>query len=115
VGPDNGIFTAVFEKENNNFFKVLHLNSSHYFLPTTGATFHGRDIFAPVAAWLSKGVDSLKFGEQISDYIKIAFPERHCQAIIAFTVKWFHFDHYGNASQTSQQIPCPVSANRFKT
>ena len=73
IGPDNGIFTPVFEKENNNFFKVLHLTSSHYFLPITGNTLHGRDIFAPVAAWLSKGMDSRKFGEQIFDYVKITF------------------------------------------
>ncbi|RJQ21232.1 MAG: hypothetical protein C4560_04110 [Nitrospiraceae bacterium] len=73
IGPDNGIFTPIFERQSN-FFKVLHLNSSHYFLPSEGATFHGRDIFSPIAAWLSRGVDSSKFGEPITDYQTISLP-----------------------------------------
>ena len=32
IGPDNGIFTSIFEKENNNFFKVIDVTASHYFL-----------------------------------------------------------------------------------
>lgn len=73
VGPDNGIFTPIFE-EHVNAFKVLHITASHYWLPLKGSTFHGRDIFAPVAAWLSRGVDSSKFGEEISDYVRLELP-----------------------------------------
>ena len=97
IGPDNGIFTAIFENEYSNFFKVLHITSSHYFLPMKGATFHGRDIFAPVAAWLSKGVESLKFGEQISDYIKITLPEPSLSSNNSIHGEVVSLDHYGNA------------------
>jgi hypothetical protein len=71
VGPDNGIFTPILEQTSPHFLKVIHLTSTHHFLPLKGSTFHGRDIFAPVAAWLSRGIDIFKFGEEITDYVKI--------------------------------------------
>ncbi|MEW6713907.1 MAG: SAM-dependent chlorinase/fluorinase [Nitrospirota bacterium] len=71
IGPDNGLFTPVYEELQSNFFKVMHLTASHYFLPMNGSTFHCRDVFAPAAAWLSKGIDVLKFGEEITDYVRI--------------------------------------------
>lgn len=71
IGPDNGIFTPIYEETLIGSLTVIHLNSSHYFLPMKGSTFHGRDIFAPAAAWLSRGIGSLKLGEEITDYVKI--------------------------------------------
>jgi S-adenosylmethionine hydrolase len=97
IGPDNGIFTHIFEKELNNFFKVLHITSSHYFYRADGATFHGRDVFAPVAAWLSKGLDSHKLGEQISDYIKIPLPKVSISDDKVIHGEVVTLDHYGNA------------------
>lgn len=97
IGPDNGVFSYIFEKEFNNFFQVLHVTSSHYFHKGDGATFHGRDIFAPVAAWLSKGLDSHKFGEQISDYIKIPLPELAISDDNVIHGKVVSVDHFGNA------------------
>jgi S-adenosylmethionine hydrolase len=98
IGPDNGIFTPIYEKEFNNFFKVLHLTSSHYFLPViSGDTFHGRDIFAPVAAWMSKGLDSSKFGEQIYDYIKIPLSKPVLSDEKTISGEVTSFDHFGNA------------------
>jgi S-adenosylmethionine hydrolase len=119
IGPDNGIFTPIFEKEQSNFFKVLHITSSHYFLHMTGATFHGRDIFAPVAAWLSKGVDSLKFGEQISDYIKIPLPESSLSDGNIIHGEVVSIDHYGNAitniaTDTLSQLAPIDSKHKFR-
>ncbi len=71
IGPDNGLFTPVYEELQSSFFKVIHLTASHFFLPINGSTFHGRDVFAPSAAWLSKGIESSKFGEEITDYVTI--------------------------------------------
>ena len=51
-----------------------HITSAHYFLPNPGPTFHGRDIFAPVAGWLAKGIPSGNFGEEITDYVKLNVP-----------------------------------------
>lgn len=54
IAPNNGILTAVVEKNKNcSFYKVVN---SKFFLSPVSNTFHGRDIFAPVAAYLSKGV-----------------------------------------------------------
>jgi S-adenosylmethionine hydrolase len=72
VAPDNGVLSMVFAKEER--FHVRHVTSEHYFRQPVSQTFHGRDVFAPVAAYLAKQVDSHKFGEEIEDYVKFAAP-----------------------------------------
>jgi hypothetical protein len=96
IGPDNGIFTPIFEELKSTFFKVFHVTASHYFRPMSGSTFHGRDIFAPVAAWLSKDIDSQKLGDQIDDYTKISYPRPVAEnnTIIGEVVS---IDCFGNA------------------
>ncbi len=73
VAPDNGVLSLVCQQEER--MVVRHVTADHYFLNPVSTTFHGRDIFAPVAAWLSKGVDAGKFGEPISDYVVFASPK----------------------------------------
>lgn len=97
IGPDNGIFSPIFEELKSTFFKVYHLTASHYFLPMSGSTFHGRDIFAPIAAWLSKGVDSHKMGEQIDDYMKIEAPKPVITDNSTITGEIVSKDNFGNA------------------
>jgi S-adenosylmethionine hydrolase len=72
VAPDNGVLSLVYDREER--ISVRHITSDHYFLQPTSKTFHGRDIFAPVAAWLSKGVDPAKFGEEITDFARFTMP-----------------------------------------
>ena len=72
VGPDNGIFTRLYATAES--LQVIHVTTEHYFLPSRSSTFHGRDIFAPVAGWLSRGVDILNFGEPITDFVKMHIP-----------------------------------------
>ncbi len=72
VAPDNGVLSLVYEREER--VAVRHITSEHYFHQPVSNTFHGRDIFAPVAAYLSKGVDATKFGEEISDFTRFAAP-----------------------------------------
>ncbi len=72
VGPDNGLFTLIYQEAER--LRVHHITASHYYLPNPGPTFHGRDIFAPVAAWIAKGISSGNFGEEITDYIKLNIP-----------------------------------------
>ncbi len=73
VAPDNGVLSLVYDREEN--VEVRHITSEHYFLNPVSQTFHGRDIFAPVVAWLSKGVEVDKFGEPITDFAKFAAPK----------------------------------------
>jgi len=97
IGPDNGIFSPIFEELKSSFFKVYNLTASHYFLPMSGSTFHGRDIFAPIAAWLSKGVDSHKMGELIDDYMIIPTPKPVITDNSAITGEIIAKDNFGNA------------------
>jgi hypothetical protein len=73
VAPDNGVLSLIYGREER--VHVRHVSAQHYFLQPISNTFHGRDIFAPVSAYLSKGVDSEKFGEEITDYVKFNAPK----------------------------------------
>jgi S-adenosyl-L-methionine hydrolase (adenosine-forming) len=72
VAPDNGVLSLVYEREER--ITVRHITSSHYFVQPVSQTFHGRDIFAAVAGWLSKGVEPNKFGEPVEDYVRFTAP-----------------------------------------
>lgn len=96
IGPDNGVFSQIYENTDPHLLKVFHLTSADYFLPAVSSTFHGRDIFAPVAAWLSKGTDPAKIGAMIDDPVKITVPE---PVISGSTISGeiISIDHFGNA------------------
>lgn len=73
VGPDNGVFTHVLEAEENRT-ETYHLTNGRYFGPGLSRTFHGRDIFAPVAAWLSRGESCQAMGQLIHDPVTLSRP-----------------------------------------
>jgi len=73
VAPDNGVLSVIYEREKENLV-VRHANVQHYYLQPVSKTFHGRDIFAPVASWLTKGWQTPSMGDEISDYKKFALP-----------------------------------------
>jgi S-adenosylmethionine hydrolase len=73
VGPDNGVFWPIFKAARESI--VVHLTHDDYFLKPLSHTFHGRDIFAPVAAWLSKGVDPMEMGELVEAPKALNIPE----------------------------------------
>jgi S-adenosylmethionine hydrolase len=68
IAPDNGVLSLVYAREER--VQVRHITAEHYFLNPVSATFHGRDIFAPVAAYVSKGVSLPMLGEEIDDYVR---------------------------------------------
>ena len=72
VAPDNGVLSLVEMRETK--FTVRHVTAERYFLQPVSQTFHGRDVFSPVAGWLSKGVAPAEFGPEVSDYVRIALP-----------------------------------------
>jgi S-adenosylmethionine hydrolase len=69
VGPDNGLFTYIYDREST--CEIFHVTAEKYFRPAPSTTFHGRDIFAPVAAALSKGVKVEMFGPRILDEVRL--------------------------------------------
>ena len=72
VGPDNGLFTSVMEA--GIVRRIVHLTSEDYFLGDVSSTFHGRDVFAPVAAHVSLGVDLEKLGPSVDDPVRLDIP-----------------------------------------
>jgi S-adenosylmethionine hydrolase len=73
VGPDNGIFTQILRAQPEA--QVFHLTDTSTFLKPVSATFHGRDIFAPVAAHLSRGRSLSSLGKRIDDPVLLDWPE----------------------------------------
>ncbi|MFH0925861.1 MAG: SAM-dependent chlorinase/fluorinase [bacterium] len=67
IAPDNGVLSPIMETFRNKL-QVIHLTNHKFFLENPSKTFHGRDIFAPVAAYLSLGVSYQTLGELIEDY-----------------------------------------------
>ena len=93
VGPDNGIFWPIINLHQD--IKIIHLTETKYFLREVSDTFHGRDIFAPVAAHLSKGADPFEMGPAISNPVKLQLPVPHRKrgALYGEVVS---VDHFGN-------------------
>jgi S-adenosylmethionine hydrolase len=77
VGPDNGLFTPIFEDaERNGWAKeIIHLKNKKYFLSEVSHTFHGRDIFAPVGAAIANGVPLGDLGPAIYDPVRLTMPK----------------------------------------
>jgi hypothetical protein len=77
VGPDNGIFTPMIEdaERNSRQVKIIHLTKEKYFLQEVSRTFHGRDIFSPVAAHLARGVPITDLGSEINDPLRNPMPK----------------------------------------
>ena len=73
VGPDNGIFSFVLR--NETITDMVVLSNTKYFLAEPSSTFHARDIFAPVAAYVSRGLDVNEFGRAAKECYKLVIPE----------------------------------------
>ena len=93
VGPDNGLFWPIITSHEQ--VEVIHLEDSHYFLSPVSDTFHGRDIFAPVAAHISLGKEPLDMGPTISDPVPLEYPEPRVKGEI-LSGRVMRIDHFGN-------------------
>jgi S-adenosylmethionine hydrolase len=106
VAPDNGVLSVVFEREPCT---VRHITAQHYFLNPASPTFHGRDIFAPTAAWLSKTLATEAFGEVITDFARFSMPKAKSngQAVKGVVLR---ADAFGNlmTNLTAEDLPAGV-------
>ena len=104
VGPDNGIFSYIIDREREA--RVFHITNEKYFRRPVSATFHGRDIFAPVAAALSLGVQPEKLGAEIRDHVRLAplMPDRMAKGRLGAHI--IHIDRFGNCvtNLTSREL-----------
>ncbi|MGH9933353.1 MAG: SAM hydrolase/SAM-dependent halogenase family protein [Pyrinomonadaceae bacterium] len=98
VGPDNGIFSYVCEARENRGVtpKLFHLTNAKYFCHPVSATFHGRDIFAPVAAALSLGVKPGELGAEVADVVRLQPLRPTTSRDGRLMARIIHIDRFGN-------------------
>jgi S-adenosylmethionine hydrolase len=93
IAPDNGVLSMVFSHGKP---KVRHITNEKFFLKPLSRTFHGRDVFAPVAAHLAKGVLPARFGKPLGDYLQLAFEKAIPSGKGAWTGRVLRADRFGN-------------------
>lgn len=116
LAPDNGVLSLVYEREER--LSVRHVTSDHYFLQPLSQTFHGRDIFAACAGWLSKGMEVNKFGEEVTDFVRFAAPKPKEISPQGFNGVVLKSDKFGNliTNFSAKEVPQMFEASppRFK-
>ena len=91
--PDNNVLQFVLNRTPAK--RVISVTNSEFFLPRQSATFHGRDIFAPVAGHLARGVDPQRLGEETREYRFVPPPEPR-QEENFLVAEIIYIDHFGN-------------------
>jgi hypothetical protein len=94
VAPDNGLLSFVYDAEPA--VKVFHVANEHFFRHPVSATFHGRDVFAPVAGALSRGIAPSELGEEITDFVRFEIKKPRFIDENTIEAQIFHVDHFGN-------------------
>ena len=92
VAPDNGVLSMIYEGKP----KVRHISNARYFRRPVSQTFHGRDVFAPAAAHLAKGVKPAQMGRRIPDFLWSDFGTPVRTGKHTWTGTILKIDHFGN-------------------
>jgi S-adenosylmethionine hydrolase len=98
VGPDNGLGTFLFDwaQEKGESVHFVEMDRPQYWRAEVGSSFHGRDIFAPVAAHLASGVPLSELGTDIDNPVRLNLPQPQRSAS-GWSGQIIHIDHFGNA------------------
>lgn len=104
VGPDNGVLMLA--AQNQGIEHLYELSNPKFMLPKVSNTFHGRDVFAPAAAHLDKGIKPSEFGPEITEAVtpKFASVERRNSSLIG---EVWHIDDFGNIITNISQKDMP--------
>lgn len=94
IGPDNGVFSMVRARDPKN--KVREITNPKLMLPHVSRTFHGRDIFAPVAAHLAAKATPMQVGKLIHDALQLRIAEPQQTNKRTWTGAVIRVDHFGN-------------------
>jgi S-adenosylmethionine hydrolase len=93
IGPDNGLLSLAAPADT--VIRRIHLTNEEYWLSPRSSTFHGRDIFVPVAAHLALGVAVECFGTLVSDMERLSLPAVEYRQD-SLTGSVIYIDHFGN-------------------
>ena len=100
VAPDNGVLTYVWQEllaeHGRDALELVELTESRWWLPTVSTTFHGRDIFAPVAARIAAGVPLNEFGPALESPVLLPLSSPSQRLDGSWEGRIIHVDHFGN-------------------
>ncbi|XHH07982.1 MAG: S-adenosyl-l-methionine hydroxide adenosyltransferase family protein [Candidatus Bathyarchaeia archaeon] len=104
VGPDNGLLILAAERQG--IISIYELTNPKLMLPEISGTFHGRDVFAPAAAYLEKGIKAARFGPRIDEPVRPEFVQvkRENGNIIC---RVLHVDSFGNIITNLRKADIP--------
>lgn len=94
VGPDNGLFSRIYQTEKVRQIRLL--SNASYHLPGLSRTFHGRDLFAPAAAHIAQGAPPSSLGPEVSDPVVIAVEQAERLDDGSLRGHVTYVDHFGN-------------------
>jgi S-adenosyl-L-methionine hydrolase (adenosine-forming) len=118
VGPDNGIFSYVCDQELQPGTppQIFHLTNRQYFRHPVSATFNGRDVFAPVAAALSHGIEPVALGSQVTDIVRLSPLRPEISRDGRIKARIIHIDHFGNCvtNITQEELTAEMIARGAK-
>jgi hypothetical protein len=109
IGPDNGLFSLILQDPKAI---ARALDKPKYWLPNVSNTFHGRDIFSPVAAHLSNGVKPAQLGSKIADPWRSPLLAPVRQSRRTYTGSILFVDRYGNLITNFKIDAFPTLRNR---
>ncbi|WP_300461575.1 SAM-dependent chlorinase/fluorinase [Desulfobacula sp.] len=96
VGPDNGLLWKA--ASENRIKRIIHLTNPAYFLDSVSHTFQGRDIFAPVAAHISKGLEDIaRLGKPLKKCVEYSLPDIQ-RTVDSLGLTIVHIDRFGNVT-----------------
>ena len=104
VGPDNGVITMWRDRARGDGLSldVVILDQEKYWLSNVSHVFHGRDIFAPVAAHLANGVPLKDLGSPLADLVTLPLPQPR-RTSDGWEGEIIHMDHFGNAASNIRE------------
>ncbi|HEX5043062.1 MAG TPA: SAM-dependent chlorinase/fluorinase [Candidatus Polarisedimenticolaceae bacterium] len=106
VLPDNGLVSRVLDREPGH--AAWALDAAHYRRDAVSATFEGRDVFAPAAAWLARGVAPERFGPEVSDLVRLPASPVPSSGESVVPVVWV--DRFGNVVLDVARAALPPGA-----
>lgn len=109
VAPDNGLLSMIYAREKH---KVRVVTNDRFFLKPVSQTFHGRDVFSPVAAHLARGTPPARFGKLIQDYLRLEFEKPVRSGKRLWTGSVLKIDNFGNLITNFQMSEFPQLAER---
>ncbi len=93
VAPDNGLLSYIYQEELS--VEVRQIENKQYRLESEGTTFDGRDVFAPSAAWLTRGQPPGSYGRLVQDYVRLPIEEPAVRGNV-LRGRIAYVDHFGN-------------------